>query len=192
MGTIKGVWAIGAALIMSACSNATPPAPSTAVETKVDTLEMYLSKRTVKDTEFEQYTLDSGKLFRECGKIRRGRFVQEHQDLIDLSPEQAEEINLQAAALLGALKTSKSTFESPGTNATLWDPGQLTLNVHFSQPQNADQTIKTSLDSIATPEKITQDELKKFAMVIREAGAGKLCANPTFFGLSSTAGREAP
>jgi hypothetical protein len=145
-------------------------------------IELYLSRANLTETDFEQYRISSGKIFRECGQIRRGRFSPQDQNLENIDSETLARLNEEGSALMGYLSESEPKFDQPGKNASLFDPGQLYLTLRFS---DATKEIKTSLDSVTSSNAIAQTRIAKLADLIRHAAKNDPCGNRSFYGLGA-------
>lgn len=179
-------------LVFAACSMSETQSSLAPADIDLTSFEFYIAKRTKAGIEFEQYTLDGDRIFRECGKIQRGRQIAEVQDFWTLEPDSRAEIAQQLGLYFQAREASRSKLAAPGDNGQLWDEGQLYLTLRLGEDESDVQVIKTSVDSIASPRTDPEAKLKKLAMKIRELGAAKACPNPLFFGLSSKIVRETP
>jgi hypothetical protein len=165
--------------VSAACSSSQPLTPDTVVNlTKIQGIELFMSRAHLSDTEFEQYKLGEGTLFSECGSIRRGRFLPQSHEITRLSAEQLKSLHTLAGSI--QKKPSKNQLEAPGDNSWLADPGQFSLLI---ESEAGAQKINASLDSISSASTTHERELKAIASEMRQLAGGSPCGNNTFFGL---------
>lgn len=171
-----------AALLASAagCGDAAPPAPENAEAPKaaVSGFELFLSRTSFSDTEFEHYKLSGENLFVECGTQRHGRMVPRQQTLKKASPQAAELMNSAAAEILSRLRSQKPSLESPGTNRSPADPGEFLLTFDSAE---GSKSIRTSLDAAANDKVGFGRDLASFAELVR--GSSNACGTQSFYGL---------
>lgn len=159
-------------------SSSKPPVVDSALQIK--SLTLFISRASLfRDPEFEQYQLIKGKLFKECGNVRRSKFVAAQQDIQPLDQAEIEAISKEAGSLAQILESDSPSFREPGTNANFADPGQFILN--FSTSEDTYE-VKTNLDSVTEPFGPAQRALKSLAVSIRKL-AGNMCGNGEFYGL---------
>lgn len=161
---------------LAACSTSAPLTPDATVQSA----ELFMSRATLNDTHFEQFKVDNNRMYYECGVIRRGRFAAEEQKVAEVPAEKTEALTQVVADLMKAINESKASFEAPGVNKDLVDPGQLYLT--FVTP-GQEKEIKTSFDSVMTGRTIPEQKLHKVASVIRNFVGAPLCNSLNFFGL---------
>jgi hypothetical protein len=148
---------------------------------KPDSIEVFLSRTSLQTTEFEQYKFAGGKLFFECGEIRRGRFAPEDQEFIEVEPDIREALDASGGDLAQYLAGRKYSLDKPGKNSSLLDPGQLYLTMRFGGQTTE---IRTSLDSVTEPDSGTERKIATFVEELRGATPKEPCGNRTFYGFS--------
>ena len=171
--------------LLVACSSSEPsppPAETTAKLASSIELDALLTRASIQSTDFEQFKLFNGKLYKECGQIKRGRFTPAEQDLLTLSAEPAQRLNTQAQELWQQLVPSAPKLPEPGTNKNFADPGKVIITLRSS---GAAREAKTSLDSVTNQGEQTLVKIKRLLELLRGEAGGKLCNNQTFYGLGS-------
>ncbi len=162
-------------LALASCSTApSAPAPT---DYRTNSIELYLSRANLVEAEFEQFKTQGNKLFVECGKIRRGRFVPEAQDVFPLSDAELQRLNEGAWSVAQFLDHD---FDSPGDNSSLADPGQAYFTIQDSQKK---AEIKTALDSVTSQTTPADTALYDLASALRKASGGAPCGNRSFYGI---------
>lgn len=178
-GALVAVVLGGVALGLGGCASSPAPLPPDAA---VRSLELFLSRASLFGTEFEQYSLADDKLFYECGSIERGRFIGRHQGVVALEPERLAAVTTAAYAVERTVTAGSPTLAEPGTNRSMFDPGQYTLTARLSDGEAA-LNVRTSLDAVVNKGSAQNERLERLAALIR-GGATGACAQPTFFGLT--------
>ena len=146
----------------------------------VSAVELYLSRSSFSDTEFEHFKLSGNKLFGECGKIRRGRQIPVDQALTPVSADDSTKITDIAREILTEANTKNLSLAKPGANRHMADPGQFTLTLSTGSDL---KRIETSLDEVSNANFSDTKKLKKLTETLRGVGSNKLCGNKVFFGL---------
>lgn len=160
---------------LSGCFSST--APSLPPDFKFQSIDLFLSRTNLTDTEFEQLKADHGKLFVECGKIRRGRFIPQAQNVFPLEPQIENELTQRS---WNVLQFADRQFDKPGDNSSLFDPGQATLNLVTS---TSTLNLKTSLDAVSSKTGVQETAVYDLVSKMRSAAGGELCSNKTFYGI---------
>jgi len=148
----------------------------------IDSLEVAMSRASLVDTEFEHYKFSSGKLFKECGKVRRGRYMAENHALLPLRNANGGPLNRQANDFLSVYQERKWRWDAPGTNRSLADPGVLKMSLQLGGRK---VEVETSLDSISDPKSRAERSLRGLVLSLRGIAGGELCGNREFYGLGS-------
>ncbi len=187
LGRSRSLAAALALLVIGGCASSTSSsspdqAPDAPVQVADLSFEFFISKRAANDVMFEQYKLQGLRILRECGRIRRGRYLVEEQAVVSIDDDASARLQSEFSALTQRMKTSNAKLEPAGNNDGIWDPGLLTLTF---KTQGRQTEIKTSIDSIATPKKLPEDALKRVSRAIRDIANGESCGNPQFFGLTA-------
>lgn len=160
-------------------------------ELEVSELTLFLTRRSLSGTDFEQYKLGAeGNLFVECGKISGGRFTPTFQKMDKLHSENRENLNNAISRMVNATNYKKKSFDNPGKNSSLFDPGKYKITFSAtgtSSPVSGD--VFTSLDSITEPTSPAEKELFNIATAIRTGVSfyDPICNNREFFGVPGRA-----
>jgi hypothetical protein len=144
---------------------------------RVESADLFLSRANLNETEFEQFKVDGSKLFVECGKIRRGRFIPQQQQVFPVTAEELAELSKRAWQV--SLYKDQS-FDEPGDNSSLIDPGQAYITLGFG---NSSLEIKTSLDAVSSQTSLGETALYSFVSNMRALAGGTLCATKSFYGI---------
>jgi len=168
---------LGLATVVGCGATPTPPPPPPG---SVRSIDLFLSRASLFGTEFEQFSLAGDKLFFECGSLERGRFIGRHQGVTELSSERLADVASATDAVHRIVVDKSPTFAEPGTNRSMFDPGQFTLKAELA---DAAFEVKTSLDTVVNKPSLPEEHLSKLARTLRGATSGA-CATPSFFGLS--------
>lgn len=148
---------------------------------EIKNINIFLSRSSLGITEFEQFKLTgNSNLFYECGKINRGRYVPEVQEIKNIETASANEILSLTNDLLQAKEKTKSALEKPGNNGSLFDPGQLMMEINSKDSKSE---IKTSLDSISDAQTDLQIKIRALTRKFRSSTMSKLCGNKEFYGI---------
>lgn len=148
----------------------------------IDSLEVAMSRASLVDTEFEHYKFSSGKLFKECGKVRRGRYMAEDHALLPLRNANGGPLTRQANDFVSVYRERKWSWDAPGTNKGLADPGMLKISLQLGGRK---VEVETSLDSISDPKSRAERSLRGLVLSLRGVAGGELCGNRDFYGLGS-------
>ncbi|MEZ4754235.1 MAG: hypothetical protein R3A13_08000 [Bdellovibrionota bacterium] len=139
-----------------------------------------MSRSNLNSTEFEHFKYSASNLFIECGKINRGRYYPEQQEVIDTSPETDQLIQDLTLKVVNNLTKSKLALDKPGDNNNLFDPGVFTLSLSSSGKL---MEAKTSVDAVSDPDSAATRELKNMTTQLRQAAGSNLCGNIEFYGI---------
>lgn len=171
---------------MCGCSSAgvqvaeSPPAP-------LNSLEIFMSRATLRDVHFEQFKLSGGRLFAECGKIQGGRYLPIEQNLATLTQDNETLIRDKAKEIHGTLGEKPRVFEEPGSNSTMFSPGKFTLSIDFN---GVIREIKTTHTSILRPTSLPAKSSQELAALVRSAAGKTLCGKKDFFELGSDSSKR--
>lgn len=146
----------------------------------VDGLELYLSRASLMQTDFEQYKLANDQLFFECGEIRRGRHLAKEQSFSPVSETVSAALRSQAWEVLDQTKRARSKFDDPGGTGSMFASGVLKLQIDAGTDR---YTVHTSLDSISEPKKGSERAVLKLVEQLRGRASGAHCGAPQFYGI---------
>src|SRR5262245_22793616 len=107
---LKQIIATGAVRMLSGCwlARSTPePAAETAA---VNSLELFISRSSLGMTEFEQYKIQNGLFFQECGKRTHGRYYPLHEDVRTLESEERTALGAPVAKVARAIQQPTADF----------------------------------------------------------------------------------
>lgn len=166
---------LSAALFFSACS--TTVVPDRPQDFRFTSAELFLSRTNLTETEFEQFNTTPNKIFVECGRIVRGRFVPLAQNVFGVSEAEQERLREHAWVLL---QYRDRSFDKPGDNSSMIDPGQLTLTLNTS---SGSAKFNTSVDSVSMQSSKQEAAMYQFVSAMRKAAGSALCGNKSFYGL---------
>lgn len=162
-------------LLVTSCSSIIPEQENSALS-EINDLKLYFSRASSDSVDFEQYVLKNGVIFAECGSILRGRHKANQQNVISLSKEQQQKINLLAGKVLASSEESILLLSKPGENAHMFDPGNFTLELEK-------RSFATSLDEITSGTASTAKKLVALSKQIRTYNQNHLCGLKDFYGL---------
>ena len=168
--------------LLSACSVEAPLAASATKSSKIDSIELFMSRASASSQDFEQLKLSNNQLYKECGPINRGRFAPLSQEFVTIERARNQELLDLAANLSDFVRTHGSSFEKPGTNKSFADPGQVLITLEGAP----NLEIKASLDSISNAKNPAESKVKKLVESMRGAAGGTLCGNQQFYGIAFT------
>ncbi len=170
------------------CSAGEPLAPSEP-SAPITTLEVYLARASLFETEFEQYRLVGSRLFCECGEIRNGRHRPQSQHVLELDSGLLGNLQTSAADFLAGTVDKDLDFSAPGQADGITDPGQLMLTLAQAERR---VEVKTSVDATTNSNFGNGRRLGKLVAAVRGAVKGSaadgvisLCGNEEFYGLGS-------
>ena len=146
----------------------------------MESLDLFMSRSSLTETEFEQYSISGDSLFSECGLVERGRFVAKVQNVTTIAPDTASELVAATFAVHQLVKEKRPSFDPPGTKASPFDPGTYALK---SSCGGEPLDIKTSFDAVVNGETKPTAALGKLTKTLRLAAANG-CGGRNFFGLT--------
>jgi len=168
----------------SACGllEQTPPAP----RLSVDTLDLYLSRASLLQTDYEQYKISPPYLIMECGVVRKGRHTAAQQKTVSLDDEAGQRLLEPVYELAALLQKESHQFAEPGKNSGMADPGQLFLDLRTKDGANL--SIRSSVDWVGAPRSSYERKLLDAVRRLRGAAGQPPCGMADFSGI----GAEAP
>ena len=122
--------AVFSAVALGGCSEIAEIASGTTIVPDAPNVsyQLYLSRRALNGTSFEQYRLLPVGLFVECGDLKSGRAQAGERAIVPISSAAQEETQRMASALLvRAARGDASTIEQPGDSSSFADPGKVVL-----------------------------------------------------------------
>lgn len=144
--------------------------------------ELYLSRPSFTEVDFEQYKLSGGYLVKECGLVRRGRHHAIEQDIDSLDSKQLEMLAGKSWPLIDYLDQGGKAFGKAGKNKHFADPGRASLKIVSS---GGTEEILTSVDNISSPKSIGERRLLHFVEVVRGIGKGSHCGKIQFYDIEA-------
>jgi hypothetical protein len=145
----------------------------------ISQIDITLVRGALEGEEFENYTASRGKLFRECGRMRSGRYYPAYQNITPLKRQYVYPFLQSADDLIDALNDSPSWAKPGNLGGGLGDPGIIRVKI---RAEEGVYSIDTSVDGVANPSSVAEKRLKRVIEVLRGA-SGKICQNKTFYGL---------
>ena len=172
--------ALLAAILTTACSLSPQSPPPATIALR--SVALYYHRGHSLGSDFEQFKLDSNRLFIECGAVSGGRHSAKEQRIVALSPEQLDDVKSKAWQVRRYVEELRAQFKASGTGSTIFDPGRLSLELRFD---DGSHKIETSFDSIANGTEGREAVVKEVVQAIRAAAGNPPCGKGTFYGLSS-------
>ncbi|MCI5065187.1 hypothetical protein MRY87_05650 [bacterium] len=176
--------------IVGCSSQAVDPGSSLPSSIEVTSLSLQMSRKSLSKTEFEQFRLmnTQGDLFLECGTISGGRFTPAFQKLDRLTTGGMEAVENTVETLLRSANFRNESFDDPGDNSSLFDPGRYILTFHYRNREDGTEEevhIETSMRAISAPSNGGERALHEMAEGIRSGVSffEPICGNREFFGL---------
>lgn len=149
-------------------------------------IELYFSRASLTDVEFEQYKVTDSLVFRECGKIQRGRYLAETQDIVPLDEDLKQKLSEISAKILAENKTREFELDAPGKNSHFADPGQFYLTLANTEDSSSEkEVLKTAFSSISSPSNKLESALRTLAIALRKSAGSAPCGNRDFYGLGT-------
>ena len=150
----------------------------------IDSVDLYVSRASLTRTEFEQYKITKQKFYYECGKINGSMPKPEVQNVKNLSLNDYSQISKLASDIVNFQNRHELNLDKEGKSTSMFDAGQFILTISAgAKPVE----IKTSLDSITSATKTSENYLKLIAKKIREIAlinsGSSLCGNRKFYEL---------
>ena len=166
-------------LFFSGCSYISPFEQEAAPE-DVKSLELYLRRSSISETDFEQYKISGSRLFYECGMLRTGRTFPGTNNIVSLNEDQLSAFRTKAWEFVNYYNQNKPSLEEPGTGSGMADPGLLTLRIRIG---DTTLELKTSVDSVSEKKTPLESRLNGLATLIRSLPKETLCSNVDFYRL---------
>lgn len=130
---------------LAGCSSSISDTGSEQAEIRpVDSLELYISRKSLTKTEFEQFKFADGQIYGECGTIVGGRYYPTLQDIRPSSSDSARAIASASDSVLDMAAAEDFHLDSPGKNTSLFDPGQFLLSLQEMGKQSALKLLSTA------------------------------------------------
>jgi hypothetical protein len=142
--------------------------------------ELFLSRASLGDAEFEHLKISEKTIFIECGKLRRTSHFPAVQTVRPLTKNAKLRLQATTTKLFNELDESSANWDPPGKSRSLSDPGQVKLTMDEGGKR---QVIHTSLDSISDPRSGAARTLRDVVRTFRAISGGELCGNKEFYGI---------
>ena len=172
--------------VLSGCSYIMgSPVDQNEMAKNILSVEVYLARASLFETEFEQFKIIDNQLYIECGEIRRGRQRPQYQSIIDLDSDTRGALIERTAQFYYEFKTTQPTLEEPGDLSNFADDGQLYLTINGSDD---DIEVRTAFDPVVYSNGRVQSLLSRLLKELRDVAKSNtegntLCGNVTFYGL---------
>ncbi len=169
-------------LILGGC--ASQPAPSIP-DGKSVSLEVFLLRASLFQTEYEQYKLTGTTLYSECGEVKRGRNDTKFQDITQIPSIVSDKLQQRSYQLLNIVQKEQPSFPPSGDASGLADPGIAAIKIKCSPDEI---NIKTSVDELSSPispaSRLSQELVSAMRKVSADSHESKApCGNPQFYGI---------
>jgi len=176
------VFALTFCLFLGSCSSAKldPETIQKFEGENVRSVELFYSRSSFSETEFEQFKYIPGNLYRECGHITRGRFLPEFQGFVPVPKSDVALVQKRVAQIAAQVQDLNPSYDLPGKSKGMFDPGQYILTIRYS---SENVQVRTALDSVTEPKNNAEKSLASLAETFRRLGGGMLCGNTDFYGL---------
>jgi len=146
----------------------------------VASIELYMSRTSLFQANFEQYQLSPDLAFVECGEVRRGRHVPQQQNIISIPEDAYDRISEASWHVVEAVDRMTIDFDPPGTDKSLFDPGRLSLSIALDSRATE---VKTSVDSVSLASSAKERNVLKLVKLIRGAVGTNHCGLGEFYGI---------
>lgn len=177
---IKNFFLVISILLITSCSATVEEEAPIEEKDSFRSIELFLSRASLGDSEFEHYKLVGKNLFRECGKMPRGKPVVTFQRFEPITVDSMTLARRRVLDLLVFLESGEVNWEKPGNTRSLVDPGKAKLTIDATDGMTI---IDTSLDSLVDPRTKHARYLKKVTEAFRAAAGSEMCGNKHFYGL---------
>ena len=164
-----------AVFFLTACSSATAPTPTEAGPA-IGRIELFMSRASLVQVDFEQFVLRGSTLFHECGRVNQGRQFPAAHGVVTLDNATISELSTLATDA----RAGEQKLAPAGNNKNLADPGVFTLALELD---GARRTVRTNVDAVANAETAESRRLRALAVALRRASGGKLCDYQSFYGV---------
>lgn len=145
-----------------------------------DSIEVYLARSNLLDTDFESYKLTpGGTLLAECGKVNGGRQFINEKNNQKLNDEDLNQLRSIGGELVIIQSSSRATFPEPGNLKNLFDVGQLLIGIRIG---GENTEIKTAVKTASGPKFRHEQIVSKLIRRIRKL-APRMCGNGDFYGI---------
>ena len=155
--------------------------PSSPEELSSVSYNLYVSRSSLTNTEFEQYKLLPAGLFSECGTIHRGRPETRQQTIEKIDSDKLAKSRELALELFKTVSSPEhAPADAPGANSGMADPGKYTLTVQVGDNK---VELKTSFDFVERQQTSIAAHAHAFTQMLRSLPSKTLCGNQDFYGI---------
>lgn len=166
-------------ILLAGCSSMNSEPASETVATNISG-SVYLSKSSIlRPPAFEQHVIRDGKIFSECGSIKKGKLIIEDQKMGKVDSQLLARIKKNASELQQSLKDSDHKFQEPPQGSKVFDQGIAKISLDIDGTKT---DIKTTLASISEPGFTQEMNASRLIQKIRKA-APSTCGRISFFGI---------
>ncbi len=160
-------------------NNLNLPTNSQAIKSnsKFHSAYVYLARKNLNTTEFEQFNMVDDILVYECGKLEKGKHNINSQETRKITKTEIEEAKISALKVAQISKKTKIGYEKPGDLSTMFDTGKLSIELKIDEDVTK---IHTSLDSIVNGKTNREKSILNFIKNIR-ANLNDTCGNKKFY-----------
>ena len=158
-------------------SSAPPPVPPESV----NYIELFMSRASATQAEFEQYKVSEGGIFVECGEVVRGRPKPRTQDFRPASLDVLDALAPLAKDVGAIIKKENPSLDPPSPGDSMFDAGVVTLAVGIGSDK---VDISTSVNAIANAVNPPERKIRRLVQAIREATGNDDCGKNSFYGIN--------
>ena len=165
-------------LTLVACSSQEPAQPNSEAPKNGPDLNasLFLRRGSLVSSDFEQYTIQKGSIFMECGAMQGEKKVVVEDSLVSLQGKNTEKLSY----LINQVGNTRAKLEPKGSGRGVFDPGVYQLSI--TDPQKT-REVTTSLDVVRNGTEGLEGALREIAERMRGFSEKKLCDNGVFYGL---------
>ena len=169
------------ALLFSACAQTAQMTTPTS-DFNPEYVEVFMSRASFSNAEFEQFKATPGGVFAECGLFTRGRSIPEHQAFVPIDSDVRSAVNEAAWDVYQYLDSHPQHFEEPGKSDGMLDPGQVFLTIESKGKRTE---VKTSVNSIANMDGVAETKIRRLVRILRGAPSTSECGGGDFYGIGA-------
>lgn len=143
--------------------------------------EVYISRTSLKSTDFEQYKLLPIGLYAECGTSRNGRPHTDSQGIFIITPETRSTLSSLSGEIFDRVRANPNQMSpKPGSDANMFDPGKFLLTIRKHEVKI---DARTSFDSVEQQTGKTHALMYEFLETVRGALDKAPCNKDEFYGI---------
>jgi hypothetical protein len=152
-----------------------PVSPST-----LNALNVYLARASHDSVDFEQYRIEQGVFFYECGLVRAGRQFPREQQALELSAPQSVQLQEASQKLAAILPSNELKLDQLGSLVHLADPGQVIVSIGLG---SREIKATSSVDELVNNSGRRGRALRELVRLVRRQAGTPRCGNHDFYGI---------